>query len=157
MANKILAQNVYKTVCSALDSRNWNYQKLENDLVVSFGINGDDIPMEFIIMADAERQLIRLLSQIPFKMPGDKRMEGAIAVCMANNHLITGSFEYDLADGSIVFRISYPFHSSTVGEEAIHYLIDCACASVDAYNDQFLALSKGLLTIEKFIENEQNR
>ena len=109
--------------------------------------------MTLILMADADRQLIRVMSPLSFKLDEDKRVEGAIAVCAASYGMADGSFDYDLSDGSIVFRMTASFRESTIGEELIQYLISCTCAMVDKYNDKFLALSKGVMSLEDFIKN----
>lgn len=150
---KMLAQKVYKTICAALDAREWTYQKDEAKLLVHFGVSGEDLPMTLILMADADRQLIRVMSPLSFKLDEDKRVEGAIAVCAASYGMADGSFDYDLSDGSIVFRMTASFRESTIGEELIQYLISCTCAMVDKYNDKFLALSKGVMSLEDFIKN----
>lgn len=146
-----LAKQVYKTLCDAIDRRQWNYSKVENELLVHFGVNGEDIPMQFILMVDAERQLIRLLSPMPFKMSEAKRLEGAIAACVASYGMLDGSFDYDLSNGRISFRMTASFRSSQIGEELLQYMISCSCAMVDQYNDKFLAIDKGLLSISDFI------
>lgn len=148
MAN---AQQVYETLCKALDRRNWKYGKDEEKLLVHFGVNGDDIPMNFIIVVDADRQLVRLMSHLPFKMSQEKRMEGAIAACAASYGMADGSFDYDLSDGEIVFRMTASYRESQLGEGLFQYLISCTCAMVDKYNDQFLALDKGFMSIADFI------
>lgn len=148
MAN---AQQVYETLCKALDRRGWKYGKEEEKFLVHFGVNGDDIPMNFIIVVDAERQLVRLLSPLPFKMSEGKLMEGAIAACAASYGMADGSFDYDLSDGEVVFRMTATYRESQLGEGLFQYLISCACAMVDKYNDQFLALDKGILSIADFI------
>ena len=79
----ILARRTYEMLCDALDARSWNYSKEEEKLLVHFGVNGDDIPINFVIVVDAERQLVRVMSPLPFKMSEEKRMEGAIAACAA--------------------------------------------------------------------------
>lgn len=149
---KYLAQQVYQTLCDALDRRGWNYGKEEDKLLVHFGVNGDDISMNFILIVDEERQLIRLLSQLPFKMCEDKRMDGALATCIVTNRLVDGSFDYDLSDGTIVFRMAASFRESVIGEGLFQYMIDCACSTIDEYNDKFLALDKGLMEIVSFAE-----
>lgn len=148
-----LAKQVYATLCTAIDKREWNYQKDEEKLVAYFGVNGDDIPMQFILVVDAERQLIRVMSPLPFKMSESKRMEGAIATCVASYGMADGSFDYDLSDGTIVFRMTASFRESLIGEGLFQYLISCSCAMVDAYNDKFLAIDKGLLSITDFISS----
>lgn len=148
------AKTVYKTLCDAINRREWNYTKDEDNLVVHFGVNGDDIPMQFILVVDAERQLIRLLSPLPFKMSEDKHMEGAIATCVASFGMADGSFDYDLSDGQIVFRMTSSFRESLIGEGLFQYMISCSCVMVDEYNDKFLAIDKGLLTIDDFVASK---
>lgn len=146
-----LAKQVYATLCAAIDKREWNYQKDEEELVAYFGVNGDDIPMQFILVVDAERQLIRVMSPLPFKMSEAKRMEGAIATCVASYGMADGNFDYDMSDGTIVFRMTASFRESLIGEGLFQYLISCSCAMVDEYNDQFLAIDKDLISITDFL------
>ena len=146
-----LAKQVYQTLCEAIERREWNFGKDEEKLLVHFGVSGDDIPMQFILIVDAERQLIRLMSPMPFKMSEGKRMEGAIAVCAASYGMADGSFAYDLSDGTIVFRMTESFRGNDIGEGLFQYMISCSCAMVDKYNDQFLALDKGIMSITDFI------
>ncbi len=148
------AKAVYADLCSALEKREWNYQKHEDDLVVTFGVSGEDIPMEFIIAVDAKRQLLRVLSKLPFTVPEDKRMELAIATCVASNGLADGSFDYDIASGTIMFRLTASFRESKIGEGLFEYLVVCSSITVDTYNDKFLALCKGLISINDFIANK---
>lgn len=151
--NLMLAQQVYKTLCEAIERREWTYDKDEEKLLVHFGVNGDDLPMRFILIVDADRQLIRLMSPMPFKMSEDKRMEGALATCAASFGMVDGSFDYDLSDGEIVFRMTASFRESVIGDGLFQYMISCSCAMVDKYNEQFLALDKGVLSINDFLSN----
>ncbi len=148
------AKKVYNTLCTAIDKRDWTYDREDEDLIVRFNVSGEDIPMSFILIVDADRQLVRLLSPIPFNMGEDKRMEGAIATCVASYGFINGSFDYDLEDGSIVFRLTQSFRGSDVSEEVLQYMISLSCSVVDNYNDRFMALNKGLLSITDFIAKE---
>ena len=151
--NKLeMANRVYATLCSAIDARGWTYDKEDEDLVVHFGVKGDDIPMKMILAVDVDRQLIRLFSPLPFKISEGKRIEAAIATCAASYGMIAGSFDYDVSDGSITFRMTASFRESVIGEGLFQYLISCSCAMVDQYNDKFLALDKGMLSIEDFIK-----
>ncbi len=151
--NLMIAQQVYKTLCEAIERREWTYDKDEEKLLVHFGVNGDDLPMRFILIVDADRQLIRLMSPMPFKMSEDKRMEGALATCAASFGMVDGSFDYDLSDGGIVFRMTASFRESVIGDGLFQYMISCSCAMVDKYNEQFLALDKGVLSINDFLSN----
>ena len=149
-----LANEVYKTLCGAMDKRGWNYKKDEGNLVVYFGVSGDDIPMDFVLAVDVERQLIRLMSPMPYKISEPKRMEGAIATCIATYGLADGSFDYDITEGSIIFRMTASFRESLIGEGLLQYMISCSCAMVDEYNDKFLAIDKGLISINDFLSQK---
>ena len=145
------AIQVYKTLCAAIERREWKYDKDDEQLVVHFSVNGDDIPMQFILIVDADRQLVRLMSPLPFKISEAKRMEGAIATCVASYGMNDGNFDYDLSDGTIRFRLTASFRDSVIGEELFQYMISYSCSAVDEYNDRFLALDKGLMSINDFI------
>ena len=147
------AKKVYATLCEALDARNWKYEKVDDDLLVHFSVNGDDLPIQYIIFVEVDRQLIRLLSHMSFDMSEDKRIDGAIATCHATYGLRDGSFDYDLSDGKIVYRMTSAFLDNEVPVSVIQYMIDFTGAVVDKYNDKFFALNKGFLTIEKFLES----
>ena len=147
----VLAKTVYKDLCAALERRNWKYQKHDDDLVVTFGVAGDDIPMDFVLVVDAQRQLLRVFSKLPFTVPEGKRMDLAIASCVASFGLADGSFDYDVATGNIVFRLTASFRESKIGDGLFEYLVGCSSATVDAYNDKFFALCKGLISINDFI------
>ena len=136
------AVEMYNIVCQALDERNWRYKKDEELLKVTFGVSGDDLSMDFLIFIDAERQLIRLCSYLPFKIE-QKPVEMSIAVSCANYYLVNGCFDYDFAKGLISFRMTTAYHDSLIGTGLIAYMIDCACQTVDDYNDKFLMVEKG--------------
>lgn len=149
-----LAKEVYNTLCKSIDNNNWKYERDDENLTVTFAVSGDDIPMRFVLLVDTDRQLVRLLSPLPFKMSEGKRMEGAIATCIVSNRMVDGSFDYDIGSGAIVFRMTACFRGSVVGANLFNYLIACSCAMVDEYNDKFLALEKGLIEVTDFIKTE---
>ncbi len=150
----VLAKEVYDTLCKAIDSNDWSYDKEEDRLIVRLTVNGDDLPIKFIIIVDENRQLISFLSPLTFNMGEDKRVEGAIATCIASYGMADGSFDYDMSDGQIVFRLTASFRESKIGEGLIHHMLACTCAMVDKYNDQFFAINKGFMSIEEFMEKE---
>ncbi len=145
------AKEVFDTLCAAIEARNWVYKKEEEKLLVYFGVNGNDLPMRFIMTVDVERQLIRLLSPLPFEFPEDKRVEGAVATCAVTYLLSDGSFDLSLQRGSCWFRLTASFKESTVGEGLFQYMISYACAAVDVFNDRLEALSKGTMSLNEFL------
>ena len=147
------AQNVYKSLCEILDENGVRYEKHIDDMVVSFIMTGEDIPMDIVINVDAERELIRLLSPIRATFEGDKRVEAAVATSQVNFNLADGSFDYDFKNGRVLFRMTSSFIDSLISKEVLEYMIGVAGYSIDEYNDKFLMLAKGILPLKSFFKS----
>jgi len=147
------AKKVYDTLCEVLEEYEWKYEKDEDELVIKCGAQGEDLPMDIKITVSAGRQMVLLLSHMPFVIAEDKRMEGAIATCAATYVITEGSFDYDISDGTISFRMTASFRESEIGEELFMYMVAYSSAVVDEYNDKFFAVGKGLLSISDYLEN----
>ena len=148
------AQAVFALLCTAIERRNWTYEKEEDKLLVHFVVNGDDLPIQLALLVEADKELITLLSPLPFNMSEEKRMEGAIAACAASFGMADGSFDYDIREGGIVFRLVASYRGSTLSEGVLHYMISCAMAMVEKYNDRFFGLENGTISIGEFIKME---
>lgn len=151
--NLKLAKTTFETLCKALEHHDWHFKKDEENLTIECGAQGDDLPMEITIVVDPERMLIILMSHLPFVMSEDKRLDTAVAVSAVNFALVDGSFDYDIKSGHMIFRMSNSFRESLIGEDLFMYMILVSCHTIDEYNDKFLMLSKGIITLEQFIEN----
>lgn len=148
------AQNAYNTLCDMLDEKGMHYKKHPEDLIVTFTMSGDDIPMEFVINVDAKRELIRVLSPVPVTFEDDKRIEGAIATSLVNYRLVDGSFDYDYKKGKVLFRMTSSYIDSLLSKDLFEYMIAVASFTIDEYNDKFLMLAKGQLSIESFVSGK---
>lgn len=152
LKNLELAQATFATLCKSLDDNDWSYKKNEEKMTIECGAQGDDLPMDFTIAVDADRMTVVLLSHLPFKIQEDKRLEAAVAVCAINNVCVDGCFDYDVAGGHLFFRMTNNFLESVLSEEVFRYMLLLSCQFVDKYNDRFLMLSKGMLSLEQFLE-----
>lgn len=150
------AQMTFKALCRALEKNDWHYEKDEEKLSIECGARGDDLPMELTVRVDVDRMLVMLLSRIPFVIKEDKRLDVAIAVSAINNRLVDGSFDYDVSSGHIFFRMTNSFIESILNEEVFAYMLYCSCQTIDEYNDKFLMLSKGMLSVEQFLSSLSN-
>lgn len=146
------AQKVFDTICKSLDNMNWNYERDDDKLLVGLGVQGHDIPMAFVIVVDAERQLIRCLSRLDLKFDEENAGLGNIACCLFTYKLADGSFDYDFMENTVTFRITASFLDSLISEELVDYLIRTACSTVDEYNHHFDALAKGTMTLDELFE-----
>ncbi len=142
------AKIVYGTLYEVLDENDWYYEKNDEDLVISCGAQGEDLPMEIEVTVSARSQMVILLSHMPFSIAEDKRLDLAIAVSIVNNRLVDGCFDYDVKSGNMVFRMTNHFLDSTLGKKVFSYMLFCSCQTIDKYNDKFLMLAKGMLSLK---------
>lgn len=146
------AQKTFETLCQNLDEHEWHYEIDEEKLEIECGARGEDLPMDIRIIVDTDRQLIILLSIMPFVTPETKRLDTAIATSIVNNKLVDGSFDYDVTSGHMIFRMTSSFIDSEIDGEVFTYMLMVSCRTIDEYNDKFFMLGKGILPINKFIE-----
>lgn len=149
------AKKIYNTMVKALNAKDWKFDEHPEDLVIVSNYTGDDIPIQFLINVDAEREVIRFISPLPFKMAEDKRVDAAIAVSVANYGMVNGSFDYDVSDGEIRFRLTTSYCGCEVGEPFFMDMIATAVLTTDRYNDKFLMLNKGMMSLQQFIEQDK--
>lgn len=146
------AKDVFNALCTMLDERSWHYKKDEANLTISCGAQGDDLPIELYVKVDIKRQLVSLLSRMPFTVPEERRTALAVAVSKANYGLVDGSFDYNYLNGNIVFRLTSSYRESLIGKEMLEYMIFCSCYTIDEYNDKFLAVTKNDMTLDEILE-----
>lgn len=146
------AKAVYKALCDMLDDNKWHYQKDEENLSISCSARGDDLAIDLRIEVDIQRQLVMLLSKMPFAVPESKRIAVAIAVSVANDSIVDGSFDYDLLSGNIVFRMTSSYRESIIGKQLLDYMLGCSCVTIDEYNDRFLAVAKNEMSSNEIVE-----
>lgn len=148
-----LAKATFATLCRMLDRNDWHYDADEEKLVLQCSARGDDLPIELTFTIDSERMLIILTSHLPCVVPEDKRLDVAVAVSVINNNLAHGCFDFDLQSGHLFYRMTNCFIESQIGEELFFYLLMAACHTVDEYNDKFLMLGKGMISIGQLLES----
>lgn len=148
------AKAVYKTLCEALDARSWKYQAHPEDLVVTFTATGEDLPMDFVALVDADKQLVQMASRLPFKFDKERRVDGAVAVAYVNFALVDGTFDYNYDTGEITFRITATFMDSLISADLLLYMVACACITVDEFNDKLLMAAKGMLPVERLVADD---
>jgi hypothetical protein len=147
----VLANNIYKLLCEFVNKKGWAFINDDENLSISFSVFGNDLKMEFCVFVDYERELVRLYSPMEYKISESKLFEGAIMTCIANFEILDGSFDYDVSDGSVVFRMTASYDDNLLGDDMFDYIISYSMTCVDRYNDIFLAIDKGYMTVYDFL------
>lgn len=146
------AQKIYKDMVKALKRKDWNFIEEEKELAIISSYTGDDIPVRFIIRVDAEKEVIQYFSPLPFDIKEDKRVDAAVAVCVANYGLVNGGFDLNITDGDIRYRLTTSFRDCEIGEDFFYDMMAVAVTTTDEYNDRFMMLNDGLMTLQQFID-----
>ena len=151
------ARVVFDALCEMLDDQNWRYKRNDEELKITSGASGDDLPISFLMAVDPNNATVSIYSHLPFNFPEDKRVEASIIVSMVNYIIANGSFDYDLRTGSILFRVVTSFKGSLLSKLTMQYLLAITCSTVDAYNDKFKAFADGEMDIDAFIDFLNNK
>lgn len=154
MSNASTGIQVYEMFKKYLTDHKVRFDSHDDDLVLTMTVHGEDLPQPTIIRVDDDREVVQVLSPIPSHIPEDKRIDAAVAVSVANYGLVNGSFDYDMRDGEIRYRVTQGFMGIEVSEELIGYILAIVFKTTDDYNDKFFMLGKGMMSLEKFIEME---
>ena len=155
MATEMHARRIYEAFKIWLDSKNFRYDPHDDELVISMTVRGEDLPQPTLVRVLDDRDVVQILSPIPGNIPEDKRMEVAVAVSVANYGLVNGSFDFDISDGEVRYRVCQSFKDTEFSQELIAYLMNVVFFTTDKYNDKFFMLGKGMMTLENFIAQEK--
>lgn len=151
MTEKNLAQTTYETLLKAIEALNWKCVHDDKNLTAHYPVIGD-MPMEFFVLVDGDRQLLRLMSKMPFSFPHARINAGAIATSYANYHIFAdGYLELNMQTGETYFKMTTSFKGTTLSEEAVIYMLSYACQAVDSVNKKLFGVASGSLTVEQYI------
>lgn len=156
MSKEMEAKSMYNTLCKTLDDMKWQYNKEEEKLIVRTSAVGEDLSMKLYMKIDADRSVMYLKSPMPFNIPADKCEILCRAAIIANWQMLNGSFEMDLADGYLGFKVVVPFMESIISTKTCHYMINLSCRMVDKFNDKFQSLVDGKMTLDQFQSFAEN-
>ena len=149
------AETVYNTIIRHLDGAGLKYKTMAghgDDYMINFTMKGKDLPMEFFIVVDVDREIIMIKSPDFTTFPPEKIGDAAKAVCAINYAIADGSYALDVKDGHLMWTMTSSYAGSLISEEVIHYMIAISIITVDKFNDMFMMLNMGILDIDTFIE-----
>ena len=152
MRTEITAKNT-EVLLSMLENRKLKYtveEQTEARTHIRIHFTGEDMPMTLHIILRTDRQIVSVLSVMPFRISAEHLNDAAIAVTAANHGLIDGSFDLNMQTGEIRFRLTSCFIGTVLSEELYAYLMYVSAETIDRYNDRFRDLNDGSLDLEGF-------
>jgi hypothetical protein len=147
------AREVYGVLLGALESMDWKHTVGEEELSVNYIIENDDFSIGFSISLHLQNELIELYASMPLTFPEDLRAEGAIATTAINYKLRDGSFDLDLADGKMLFRMTSSYCDTLIGHGLFRYMINTSSSTVFHYVNLLYLLAEGEIDIDSFLDD----
>lgn len=154
MAHSEKGIQIYEMFKTHLDAHDISYKADEEDLMITLTVNGEDLPQPTVIRVLDDRNVVQIVSPIPCTIPEEKRLDAAVAVAVANRGMVNGCFEYDMGDGTILFRVAQSFAGTDFSDELIRYMLTIVFFTTDKFNDKFFMLAKGMMSLEDFLQKE---
>lgn len=143
------AAQIYDLLLQTLDDIGYHYQRNDEERQVHFEVHGDGLPMELTITVDGERDLIRLLSFLPFKVPENRLQDMALGVCRINDVLINGNFDLSAERGRMSFRMVQCYRDSLIDMEVLKYMVFVSLNTIDEYSEKLFLLSRRHITLDE--------
>lgn len=147
-----------EVLISMLEHRNLKYTIEERTDVrthIRIRFTGEDLPMTLHIILRTDRQIVSVLSAMPFRISEERLDDAALAVIAANHGLIDGSFDLNRKTGEIRFRLTSCFIGTVLSEELFAYLMFVSAETIDRYNDRFSDLNEGRLDLAGFLAADE--
>ena len=141
---------VFQSLCDYLTKDGWRYEMVD-DLHLVTHATGEDLPMALHVLVHTGFENIIAYSYLPVNVPEDKRMDMAVAVNLINNKLAIGCFQFNVLEDKICFQMCNCYAGFQPPEEIFRYMLYGSCQVIDEFNDMFLMLAKGLITLEQFM------
>lgn len=146
-------KEIINIIADALAEKNMLCDKHEDMLIIrSWSLSKD--PIEFCMLINETLKSVTFFSIYDFKIPEERRIEGAAAVCKICFRA-RGSFDYDLNDGSVQYRLATWYKYAPLTVEHVKYMIDIGLASVILHEDKLHSFAKGQTTLKELLEQSK--
>lgn len=141
----------FETVCSAIEELGLKCDIDEDEMRIHLEVAGEDMPINIMFFVHPDREIVRMISPMPYIVPKERRLDMAVALTFVNTRLINGSYDLDMKTGNLRFRLVESYAGSELGTEAIKYLIIITNMTEDDYNDKLIMLNKNIINLKKFV------
>jgi len=145
------AHRIFKSMCTAFDKRELKYQTETESFTVKLQFSGEDISFDISLSVIPETQLLTVNSKLPFTVSAEKIEEISLATSMANCEIAFGNFDFNYRQREVSFRSCMSIEECIIGDGCFNYLLDSACFAVERYNDKFVGLNLGFISLEEFV------
>ena len=145
------ADRAYAALCSAMERGDLSFRKYERIPVLRFRVEDEGPIQRFVIRLNRAYELITLNASLPIRVPEERRIEMAVAVCRATSVLLNGCFGYNLQEGTVFFRLTAPLRGCEYSEAYFACMVECATEIVSEFSDLLGKVAAGELSLPEFM------
>ncbi len=147
-----LADTVLRLIGEALDDIGLKYDKDAEHRRIDIQFVGNDIPIFVRFSVNALLENTALYSTLPFTVPEEKVLETAYLLNHINNRILDGSFELNINEGTVTFRINNSYVGCMISKESFDVLFRKAADTVDKFNEKLKAFVEDEMTADQFLQ-----
>ena len=144
------AKNVYKLFQKVCDGYNFKYDANDEKYRIELDINGDNMKVNIVFMANTKTDVAFVLSTLPFTVNAAYVNDVAQAVNLINSRLSLGSFDFSEVKNEIVFRMATNYTGMEATKEAIEPLLLFTYSCVNKYNKHLYQVATGQMSFAQF-------
>ncbi len=144
MAADYIADRMYAYVLQAMDSLKITYSRSDEKRMIEFTEEASPFPIKYRIAVRNANHTISFFSELPFRVP-DKLSEwfAKRLAQLVYDNLYVGTFDFNPAKGSIVFRTELFYQESLISTDTILLTKAFVEDTVTKYTEALFRLSRG--------------
>ena len=118
--------------------REWSFKRIPDRTAVRSEIRGKNSMYTVHFRTDEEDEILQIYTMLPHRAPEEQRLKVAEYVTRANYGLRIGSFEFDIRDGKVRYKVSVDVEGGALTYTMIDNMVGAGLSTMDRYFEGFM-------------------
>lgn len=145
-----------RSLLSGVEALGWEYRLNLDHYILAMSWTGPRTEYRILLLADEDAGVIGARTSAAFRVPPEKRVAMCEAINRANWGLRVGSFEMDMDDGEVVFRVGLDHQDSAVSARLVARVVQASLGTFERYVPAFMRVIYGGATAMEAIHEVEN-
>ena len=145
------SKDIFTQVGEFLDAAGLRYNAEPEKNIYRFGMQGESISTHFLLRTDANGPALYILCHTDYRVPEQRRVEGALATCAIRHILPNGDLEYDITDGSFILCQFIPVADRLLNTQFLRSTVSMMHSHMEVIHRRISAVGEGLLTVSELL------
>jgi hypothetical protein len=137
-----VTRNLMGVVCAMLDSFGYNYLELD-DATIHLAVGNPRGTYQIYFTATDATDFVRIICQFGSRIPVDRRSSVAEALNRINWKTGIGSFEMDMSDGELRYRIGMDVEAGLFSEKMADNMLGFSLHMMEKYHEPLMRIAFG--------------